>query len=156
MLVHSFDRFYVVTKFILPSIGDLHFSRLNYDNTCTYLCNKNTHSTETKKHILDLMTFCKKIEPFVIYYKNLINSYNNMPYNCYVRQCLLVLKIVLYFFKCLGFCMHFISLYGALSLHNCSSSGLLVFASLGSISLDCTLNNNSTDSYISYKGIYSS
>ena len=25
MLVHSFDRFYVVTKFILPSIKDLEF-----------------------------------------------------------------------------------------------------------------------------------
>ena len=34
MLAHSFDRFYVVTKFILPSIGDLKFSKLNYDNTC--------------------------------------------------------------------------------------------------------------------------
>ena len=34
MLVHSFDRFYIVTKFILPSIGDLNFSKLNYDNTC--------------------------------------------------------------------------------------------------------------------------
>ena len=52
--------------------------------------------------------------------------------------------------------MCFVSLYGALSLHNCSSSALLVFACLGSISLDCTLNNNSTDSYISYRGIYSS
>ena len=36
MLTHSFDRFYMVTKFILPSIGDLNFSKLNYDNTCTY------------------------------------------------------------------------------------------------------------------------
>ena len=51
--------------------------------------------------------------------------------------------------------MHFISLYGALSLHNCSSSGSLVFAHLGGINLDCALNNNSTDSYISYRGIYS-
>ena len=34
MLAHSFDRFYVVTKFILPSIGDLNFSKLNYDDTC--------------------------------------------------------------------------------------------------------------------------
>ena len=25
MLAHSFDRFYVVTKFILPSIGELQF-----------------------------------------------------------------------------------------------------------------------------------
>ena len=49
-LVHSFDRFYVVTKFILSSIGDLRFSKLNYDNTCTYLDNRNTHTTETRKH----------------------------------------------------------------------------------------------------------
>ena len=78
MLVHSFDGFYVVTKFILPSIGDLNFSKLNYDNTCIYLDNKNTYSMETKKHMLELMTFCKTIEPFVIYYKRLIKSYNNM------------------------------------------------------------------------------
>ena len=43
MLVHSFDRFYVVAKFILPSIGDLNFSTLNYDNTCGYLDNKNKY-----------------------------------------------------------------------------------------------------------------
>ena len=33
MLRHSFDRFYVVTKFMLPMIGDLKFSKLNYDYT---------------------------------------------------------------------------------------------------------------------------
>ena len=69
MLAHSFDRFYVITKFILPSIGDLNFSKLNYDNTCAYLDNKNVHDTESKKHMVDLMTFCKMIEPFLIYYK---------------------------------------------------------------------------------------
>ena len=41
MLAHSFDRFYVVTIFILPNIRDLNFSKLNYDNTCAYLDNKN-------------------------------------------------------------------------------------------------------------------
>ena len=40
MLARSFDRFYVVTKFILPLIGDLEFSDLNYDNTCAYLDNR--------------------------------------------------------------------------------------------------------------------
>ena len=50
MLAHSFDRFYVVTKFILPSIGDLNFSELNNDNTCAYLDNKNVLNTESKKH----------------------------------------------------------------------------------------------------------
>ena len=33
MLVHLFDRFYIVTKFILPSIEDIKFSKLKYDNT---------------------------------------------------------------------------------------------------------------------------
>ena len=81
MWVHSFDRFYVVTNFILPSTGELQFLKLNYDNTCTYLDNKNAHNTGTRKHMLDLITFCKKIEPFVIYYKRLIKSYNNMAHN---------------------------------------------------------------------------
>ena len=81
MSAHSFDRFYVVTQFILPSIGDLNLSTLNYDNTCAYLDNKNMCDTDSKKHMLDLMTFDKKIEPFVLYYKRLIKSYNNTADN---------------------------------------------------------------------------
>ena len=77
MLTHSFDRFYVVTKFILPSLGDVKFSKLNYDKTCTYLDNRNAQTTEILKHMLDLMTFCKKIESFVMYYKRLIKSYSH-------------------------------------------------------------------------------
>ena len=56
MLAHSFDRFYVVTKFILPSIGELNLSTLNYDNTCAYLDNKTMCDSESKKHMLDHMT----------------------------------------------------------------------------------------------------
>ena len=46
MLAHSFDRFYVVTKFLLPTINDLTFLTINFDETCDYLqenngCNKN-------------------------------------------------------------------------------------------------------------------
>ena len=37
MLAHSFDRFYIVTKFMLPSMGDIKFSKLNFDHTCTYM-----------------------------------------------------------------------------------------------------------------------
>ena len=47
MIVHSFERFYVVTKFMLPSLGDLKFSDLNYDNTCAYLDNMNAQNSET-------------------------------------------------------------------------------------------------------------
>ena len=91
MLAHSFDRFYVVTNFILPSIGDLKSSTLNYDNTCAYLDNKNMYDTESKKHMLDLMTFCKKIKPFVLYYKRLIKSCNNMAHNILENEINLIL-----------------------------------------------------------------
>ena len=81
MSAHSFDRFYVVKEFIVPSIGDLNFSTLNYDHKCAYLDNKNMCDTDSKKHVLDLMTFCKKIEPFVLYYNRLIKSCNNKAHN---------------------------------------------------------------------------
>ena len=61
----------MVTKFILPSIGDLKFSTLNYDSTCACLDNRNVCNSESKKkHMLDLMTFCKKIESFVHQYSS--------------------------------------------------------------------------------------
>ena len=60
MLAHSFDRFCVVTKFILPSVKDLKFSKLNYDNSCAYIDEKNGCDAETTKYMLDLLAFCKK------------------------------------------------------------------------------------------------
>ena len=94
MFAHSFDRFYMVTKFILPSIGDLNFSTLNYDNICTYLDNKNRCDTDSKKHMLDLMTFCKKIEPFVLYYKRLMKSYINTAHNILENEIDLILPLI--------------------------------------------------------------
>ena len=94
MLAHSFDRFYNVTTFILPSIGELHFSKLNYDNTCMYLDNKNAHNTDTRKHMLDLVMFWKKIEPFLHYYMRLIKSYNNMAHIILKNEINLILSKV--------------------------------------------------------------
>ena len=37
MLAHSLDRFYVVTKLILPTMDDLKLSPINYDKECRYL-----------------------------------------------------------------------------------------------------------------------
>ena len=37
MLAHSFDRFYVVTKFILPTLDDLKLSPIIYDKNCKCL-----------------------------------------------------------------------------------------------------------------------
>ena len=94
MLMQSFNRFYVVTNFILPSIGDLNFSNLDYDNSCAYMDNKSAQNTETRKYMLDLRTFCKKIEPFVIYYKRLIKSYNHTVHNILENEINLILPQV--------------------------------------------------------------
>ena len=51
MLVHLFDRFYIVTKFILPSIEDIKYSKLEYDNTCAYLNEEYTPKTDSRKHL---------------------------------------------------------------------------------------------------------
>ena len=53
MLVHSFDRFYVVTKFMLPTIGDLQFSKLDFDDTCAYMENEYTQNTESRRYMSD-------------------------------------------------------------------------------------------------------
>ena len=37
MLAHSFNRFYVVIKFILPSVNDLNFSPIDFSAKCSYL-----------------------------------------------------------------------------------------------------------------------
>ena len=37
MLAHSFARFYVITKFVLPTLDDLKLSPNRYDKECNYL-----------------------------------------------------------------------------------------------------------------------
>ena len=94
MLVHSFDRFYVVTQFMLPTIGDLKFSKLDFDDTCAYTENKFAQNTESRKFMLELRAFCNKIKQFVTYYKRLIISYNNTVYNILENEIRLLLPQV--------------------------------------------------------------
>ena len=54
MLAHSFDRFYVVTKFMLPTIGDIKFSRLNFDDTCAYMKKEYAPNTDSRKYLTEL------------------------------------------------------------------------------------------------------
>ena len=37
MLAHSFNRFYIVMKFMLPSVKDIKFSNLNFDESRAYM-----------------------------------------------------------------------------------------------------------------------
>ena len=76
MLAHSFDRFYIVTKFLLPSIGNIKFSNLNFDHSCAYMNKKYAPNTDSSKYLAELKIYCNKIKPFVSHYFKLIKSYN--------------------------------------------------------------------------------
>ena len=94
MLAHSFDGFYVVTKFMLPMIGDLKFSTLDFDYTCAYMRKEYAPNTESWKYMLELKAYCNKIKPFVTYYHKLINSYNNTTHNILEKEIKLLLPQV--------------------------------------------------------------
>ena len=81
MLAHSFDRFYIVTKFMLPSMGDIKFSNLSFDHSCAFMNKKYAPNTDSSKYLAELKTYCNKIKPFVSHYSNLIKSYNDSVYN---------------------------------------------------------------------------
>ena len=94
MLAHSFDRFYVVTKFMLPTIGALKFSKLDFDDTCAYTKKEYAQNTESRRYMLELKAFCNKVRPFVTYYAKLINSYNNTVHNILEKEIKLLLPQV--------------------------------------------------------------
>ena len=81
MLMHSFDRFYIITKFILPSIGDIKFSHLTFDDSCSYMNKEYTPNRDSSKYLKELKRYCHKLKPFVSYYSKLIKSYNNTVYD---------------------------------------------------------------------------
>ena len=94
MLAHSFDRFYVVTKFMLPMIGDVKFLKLNYDYTCTYMKKEYAPNTDSRNYLTELITCCNKIKLFVTYYSKLIHSYNKTTYNILQNEIRLLLPQV--------------------------------------------------------------
>ena len=65
MLAHLFDRFYVVTKFMLPTIGDIKFSRLNFDDTCAYMNKEYAPNMDSRIYLTELTTYYNKIKPSV-------------------------------------------------------------------------------------------
>ena len=58
MLSHSFDRFYVMTKFELPRVEDLKLTTIDFDSNCNYL-----HSNE--KYIKQLYRHCLRIAHYI-------------------------------------------------------------------------------------------
>ena len=50
MLAHSFDRFYVVTKFEMPKIEDLKLTTFTFDFACRHLMSDKTFKQKYLKH----------------------------------------------------------------------------------------------------------
>ena len=48
MLSHSFDRFYIVTKFELPRIKDLRLATFKFDFECSYANHTNSNTNYAK------------------------------------------------------------------------------------------------------------
>ena len=58
VLSHSFDRFYVVTKYELPEVEDLKLTTIDFDPTCSYLNGDGKY-----------MPKLKRIVPYIDFYQ---------------------------------------------------------------------------------------
>ena len=60
MLSHSFDRFYIITKFELPKTKDLNLATFGFDFECSYANHTSTSTTDCAR----LMNYCMKIASY--------------------------------------------------------------------------------------------
>ena len=84
MLSHSFDRVYVVTKFEMPKVQDLKLTMFSFDITCNYLNISESYMQWYIKH-------CKRIAPYVKFYKKQIEYYNHIAYEILENEIGLIL-----------------------------------------------------------------
>ena len=84
MLTHSFDRFYVVTKFEMPKIEDLKLATFTYDFACKHLMCDRTFVQKYLKH-------CQRIVPYIRLYQKQVQYYNQMAYNIFQNEINLIL-----------------------------------------------------------------
>ena len=92
MLAHSFDRFYVVTKFILLTLDDLKLSPIKYDKECNYLYNlDDQNNDQVKENIRDLLSYCAKLRSYMAFYKMQINTHNKTTHHILKNEVDLIL-----------------------------------------------------------------
>ena len=77
MLSHSFDRFYIVTKFELPKTTDLKFTTFGFDFKCSYVNHTSTSNTDYAR----LMNYCMKIVPYARLYQRQVQYYNKTAFD---------------------------------------------------------------------------
>ena len=92
MVACSFDRCYVVIKFILPTMDELKLSPTNYNGECRYLENLDDNDNEEiKTGIKDLLTYCIEVRPYMAFYKMQIKAHNKTAHHILKNEVDLIL-----------------------------------------------------------------
>ena len=86
---HSFDRFYIVTKFELPKVEDLKFDDIPYDAECTHL--DDPKPVQILGILKDIKRYCIKIDPQIEYYRKQITYYNKTAADILTNELALIL-----------------------------------------------------------------
>ena len=73
---HSFDRFYIVTKFELPKTKDLRLATFKFDFKCSY-----ANHTSSNTNYAKLLNYCMKKVPYAPLYQRQIQYYNQTAYD---------------------------------------------------------------------------
>ena len=90
---HSFDRFYVFTKFELPKVQDLQFMTIPYDKGCNHLEDAKSQGKYPLGLIEEIKEHCVKIIPHIAYYKKQIEHYNQTAHNILKNEIALILPM---------------------------------------------------------------
>ena len=85
MLTHSFDRFYVVANYKIPKVEHLQFTTFSFDLTCNHL------NISRKSYQVRYIRHCRRITPYVRFYKQQIPYYNQTAYNILQNKIVLIL-----------------------------------------------------------------
>ena len=76
ILSHSFDWFYIVTRFELPKTKDLRLVTFKFDFKCHY-----ANHTSTNTNYAKLLKYCMKIAPYAWLHPRQIQYYNSTAYD---------------------------------------------------------------------------
>ena len=84
MLTHSFNRFYIVTKYKIPKVEHLQFTTFTFDLMCNHL-------NISQSPLLRYIKHCRRIAPYVKFYKQQIDYYNQTAYELLQNEIGLIL-----------------------------------------------------------------
>ena len=87
MLTHSFDRFYVVTKFEMPKIEDLKLTMFTFDFACK-------HSMSDRTLVQKYLKHCQRIVPYIRLHQKQAQNYNQTAYNILLNEINLILPLL--------------------------------------------------------------